>query len=56
MVGKIDIEWKKIFRFEFIDILIVMLIVGVINVSMLIVVVVLFFKNGLFVEDFDVVY
>nr|WGD87306.1 Nramp family divalent metal transporter [Bacillus subtilis] len=56
VVGKTDAERKKIFRFEFIDILIAMLIAGAINASMLIVVAALFFKNGLFVEDLDVAF
>ncbi|MGQ4253573.1 Nramp family divalent metal transporter [Bacillus subtilis] len=56
VVGKTDAEQKKIFRFEFIDILIAMLIAGAINASMLIVAAALFFKNGLFVEDLDVAF
>lgn len=56
VVGKTDAERKKIFRFEFIDILIAMLIAGAINASMLIVAAALFFKNGLFVEDLDVAF
>ncbi|MGG1420667.1 Nramp family divalent metal transporter [Bacillus subtilis] len=56
VVGKTDAERKKIFRFEFIDILIAMLIAGAINASMLIVAAALFFKNGLFVEDLDIAF
>ncbi|TYS09637.1 divalent metal cation transporter [Bacillus subtilis] len=56
VVGKTDTERKKIFRYEFIDILIAMLIAGAINASMLIVAAALFFKNGLFVEDLDVAF
>ncbi|MEC1627002.1 Nramp family divalent metal transporter [Bacillus mojavensis] len=56
VVGKTDAERKKIFRFEFIDILIAMLIAGAINASMLIVAAALFFKNRLFVEDLDVAF
>ncbi|MCG8397562.1 Nramp family divalent metal transporter [Bacillus atrophaeus] len=56
VVGTTDAERKKIFRFEFIDILIAMLIAGAINASMLIVAAALFFKNGLFVEDLDVAF
>ncbi|MGG3032287.1 Nramp family divalent metal transporter [Bacillus stercoris] len=56
VVGKTDAERKKIFRFEFIDILISMLIAGAINASMLIVAAALFYKNGLFVEDLDVAF
>ncbi|MCY9291025.1 Nramp family divalent metal transporter, partial [Bacillus haynesii] len=54
VVGKTEAEKKKIFRFEFIDILIAMLIAGAINASMLIVAAALFYKNGIFVEDLDV--
>ncbi|MEC0768434.1 Nramp family divalent metal transporter [Bacillus atrophaeus] len=56
VVGTTDAERKKIFRFEFIDILIAMLIAGAINASMLIVAAALFFKNGLYVEDLDVAF
>ncbi|MBU8788205.1 Nramp family divalent metal transporter [Bacillus glycinifermentans] len=56
VVGKTEAEKKKIFRFEFIDILIAMLIAGAINASMLIVAAALFFKNGIFVEDLDVAF
>jgi manganese transport protein len=37
VIGKTEAEKKKIFRFEFIDILIAMLIAGAINASVLIV-------------------
>ncbi|WP_343311404.1 Nramp family divalent metal transporter [Bacillus atrophaeus] len=56
VVGTTDAERKKIFRFEFIDILIAMLIAGAINASMLIVAAALFFNNGLYVEDLDVAF
>nr|WP_324611557.1 Nramp family divalent metal transporter [Bacillus massiliglaciei] len=56
VVAKNEEERKKIFRFEFIDILIAMVIAGAINASMLIVAASLFFKNGLFVEDLDVAF
>lgn len=56
IVGKDDIERKKIFRFEFIDIIIAMLIAGAINASMLIVSAALFHKNGLQVEDLDIAF
>lgn len=55
VVGTNDEQKKKIFRFEFIDIIIAMVIAGAINASMLIVAV-LFFKNGLHVEDLDVAF
>ena len=56
VVGTTDEQKKKIFRFEFIDIIIAMVIAGAINASMLIVAAALFFKNGLHVEDLDVAY
>ncbi|MCM3737029.1 Nramp family divalent metal transporter [Bacillus cytotoxicus] len=56
VVGSTDAERKKIFRFEFIDIIIAMVIAGAINASMLIVAAALFFKNGLHVEDLDVAF
>ncbi|WP_400242969.1 Nramp family divalent metal transporter [Niallia sp. JL1B1071] len=56
IVGETDREKKQIFRFEFIDILIAMLIAGFINGAMLIVSSALFHKNGLFVEDLDVAF
>ncbi len=56
IVGKNEMERKKIFHFEFIDIIIAMLIAGGINASMLIVSAALFHKNGLHVEDLDVAF
>lgn len=56
IVGETDSEKKQIFRFEFIDILIAMLIAGFINGAMLIVSSALFHKNGLFVEDLDIAF
>lgn len=56
IVGKNDVERKKIFRYEFIDVIIAMLIAGGINASMLIVSAALFHKNGLHVEDLDVAF
>ncbi|MDU1846110.1 MAG: Nramp family divalent metal transporter [Niallia nealsonii] len=56
IVGETDKEKKQIFRFEFIDILIAMLIAGFINGAMLIVSSALFHKNGLFVEDLDIAF
>ncbi|MDM5296980.1 Nramp family divalent metal transporter [Bacillus pumilus] len=56
VVGRTPKEKKQIFRFEFIDILIAMLVAGAINASMLIVAAALFYKNGLFVEDLDVAF
>ncbi len=56
IVGKNDVERKKIFRFELVDVMIAMLIAGAINASMLIVAAALFHKNGLYVEDLDVAF
>ncbi|WP_169088025.1 Nramp family divalent metal transporter [Paenibacillus sp. PL91] len=56
IVGRTEGERKRIFRFEFIDILIAMVIAGVVNASMLIVAAALFFKNGLNVQDLDVAF
>ncbi|MFV5960598.1 Nramp family divalent metal transporter [Bacillus sp. AK25] len=56
VVGRTEKEKKLIFRFEFLDILIAMVVAGAINASMLIVAAALFFKNGLFVEDLDVAF
>ncbi|KMY19343.1 Nramp family divalent metal transporter [Bacillus pumilus] len=56
VVGRTEKEKKQIFRFEFLDILIAMIVAGAINASMLIVAAALFYKNGLFVEDLDVAF
>ncbi|CAH0125473.1 Divalent metal cation transporter MntH [Peribacillus sp. Bi96] len=56
IVGKNDLERKRIFRFELIDIVIAMLIAGGINAAMVIVSAALFHKNGILVEDLDVAY
>lgn len=56
VVGRTEKEKKQIFRFEFLDILIAMIVAGAINASMLIVTAALFYKNGLFVEDLDVAF
>jgi manganese transport protein len=53
IVGKGEAEKKKIFQFEFLDILVAMLISGAINMAMLIVAAALFHKNGYVVEDLD---
>ncbi len=47
---------KRIFRFEFIDIIIAMIIAGAINMSMLIIAAAVFHTQGLVVEDLDVAY
>lgn len=56
VVGRNDIEKKQIFRFEFVDIAIAMVIAGAINMSMLIVAAAFFNKRGLDVEDLGVAF
>ncbi|MEK3717620.1 MULTISPECIES: Nramp family divalent metal transporter [unclassified Paenibacillus] len=56
VVGIDEREKKQIFRLEFIDILIAMLIAGAVNMAMVIVAAALFFKNGLVVQDLDVAF
>ncbi|WP_438352004.1 Nramp family divalent metal transporter [Paenibacillus sp. FA6] len=56
VVGNNDFEKKQIFKWEFIDIMIAMIIAGAVNMAMVIVSAALFFKNGLVVEDLDVAF
>ncbi len=56
IVGENEVEKKEIYKFEFIDILIAMLIAGAINASMLIVASALFNTNGIVIEDLDVAF
>lgn len=56
IIGRNDLEKKRIFRFEFIDILIAMVIAGTVNASMLIIAAALFFKNGLSVQSLEVAF
>ncbi|KQL54015.1 manganese transport protein MntH [Heyndrickxia shackletonii] len=56
IVGRNDREKKQIFKFEFFDIVIAMIIAGAINMSMLVVSAALFHKHGLVVEDLNVAY
>lgn len=56
VVGKNEAEKKRIFRFEFVDIVIAMIIAGAINMSMLIIAAAVFFKEGLVVEDLDIAF
>ncbi|WP_199484478.1 Nramp family divalent metal transporter [Peribacillus glennii] len=51
VVGQNDFDKKQIFKLEFLDIIIAMMLAGAINMSMLIVSASLFFKNGLIIED-----
>lgn len=56
VIGNNEAEKKRIFRFEFVDIVIAMIIAGAINMSMLIIAAAVFFKEGLVVEDLDVAF
>ncbi|WP_341301331.1 Nramp family divalent metal transporter [Lysinibacillus sp. FSL H8-0500] len=56
IVGRNEVEKQRIFRFEFIDILIAMLIAGAINMSMLIIAAAVFHTQGIVVEDLDIAY
>lgn len=56
IVGRNDKEKKRIFRFEFIDIIIAMIIAGAINMSMLIIAAAVFHTQGVVVEDLDIAY
>ncbi len=56
IVGKSDAEKKRIFKLEFIDIVLAMVIAGAVNMSMVVIAAALFHKNGLFVDDLAVAY
>lgn len=56
IVGKNDIERKRIFKFELVDVIIAMIIAGGINASMVIVASALFHKAGINVEELEVAY
>ena len=56
VVGRNEEEREKIFRFEFIDIAIAMVVAGAINASMLIVAAALFKTNNLNIQDLDVAF
>ena len=56
VVGMNAIDKRKIFTFEFIDILLAMIIAGAINGSMLVMAAAVFHANGLNVEDIDVAF
>ncbi|MEQ6357260.1 Nramp family divalent metal transporter [Lysinibacillus sp. M3] len=56
IVGRNDKEKKRIFRFEFIDIIIAMIIAGAINMSMLVIAAAVFHTQGVVVEDLDIAY
>lgn len=56
IIGRNEEEKRRIFRFEFIDIIIAMIIAGAINMSMLIIAAAVFHTQGIVVEDLDVAY
>ncbi|WP_334074662.1 MULTISPECIES: Nramp family divalent metal transporter [Paenibacillus] len=56
IVGRNEAEKKKIFKLEFIDIVLAMIIAGAVNMAMVVVSAGLFFKNGLVVEDLGVAF
>jgi manganese transport protein len=56
IVGNTEAERVKIFKFEFIDILIAMIIAGLINGAMLVVASALFHSHGLAINDLSVAY
>jgi manganese transport protein len=56
IVGRSEKEKKQIFRFEFIDIVIAMIVAGAINMSMLIIAAALFFEKGMRIEDLTVMF
>ena len=56
IIGRNEAEKRRIFRFEFIDIIIAMIIAGAINMSMLIIAAAVFHTQGVVVEDLDVAY
>ncbi|AMA62444.1 metal ion transporter, metal ion family protein [Kurthia sp. 11kri321] len=56
VIGRSEVEKKKIFKFEFFDIVIAMVIAGAINISMLVIAAALFHKRGMDVSDLDVAY
>ena len=56
IIGRNEQEKRRIFRFEFIDIVVAMLIAGAINMSMLVVAAAVFHTKGLVIEDLDVAY
>jgi len=56
IIGRNENEKRRIFRFEFIDIIIAMIIAGAINMSMLIIAAAVFHTQAVIVEDLDVAY
>lgn len=56
IIGHNDEEKRKIFKFEFIDIVIAMIIAGAINMSMLIIAAAVFHSKGMNVEDLNVAF
>ncbi len=56
IVGNSEAQRIKIFKYEFVDILIAMIIAGIINGAMLVVASALFHTHGLVIEDLDVAF
>lgn len=56
IVGNSEEQRVRIFKFEFVDILIAMIIAGVINGAMLVVASALFHSHGLVIQDLDVAF
>lgn len=56
VIGSSEDEKRKIFRFEFIDIIVAMVIAGAINMSMLIIAAAIFHSKGLNVADLDIAF
>lgn len=56
IIGRNEAEKKKIFKFEFIDIVIAMVIAGAINIAMLVIAAAVFHSRGLHVEDLNVAF
>ncbi len=56
IVGRNEQEKKRIFRMEFIDIVIAMVFAGAVNMAMVIISAALFYKKGLNVEDLTIAY
>ncbi|ELK47835.1 Nramp family divalent metal transporter [Halobacillus sp. ACCC02827] len=56
VVGRTEKEKKQIFRFEFIDIVLAMIIAGAINMSMLVIAAALFFDRDMRIDDLTVMF
>lgn len=56
IVGRNETEKKRIFKLEFVDIVIAMVIAGAVNMAMVIIAAALFFNHGLVVDDLSVAF